>query len=111
MVQPPDDDTSNIIWKTNVLDNDELDALQKNPVNRIPSFHTGYKIVAVYNAYAHRRIKYHSQFYNSDYGTSYWPCVVGNSPGVEGFDIYINSEYLKHFLETHARDVEYWQHL
>ena len=96
--------------ENNRLDDNELEVLQKNPVNQIPSFHVGYKIVAVYKLYAHKKIAYHSQFYISEYGVSYLPCLVGH-PGVGGFNLYTRDDYppLKRFLETHARDVKYWR--
>ena len=36
IAQLPDDETSNIIWKTNRLDEDDLEAIKNNLVNQIP---------------------------------------------------------------------------
>ena len=121
--KPPTDDnnTFNIRWKNEVLDEYHINNPKQNPVNQMPryhsryhsGYHSGYKIVVVYKTYAHNKRKFNSQFYRSDYGTSSWLCVVGNSNGIDGFDMYINSNYLplKQFIQTHAKDVKYWQHL
>lgn len=108
--ETPDVNVTNMKWNMSRLDRDNLEVIKRDPVNEIPSYHVGYEFVAVYKVYAHKIFKYHSQFYSSEYDTSYWPCLVGHS-GVDWFNMYICFDYppLKHFLKKHVRDLKYWR--